>query len=79
MRGVQQQLIFTTHDVQLMDQSLIRKDEIWVAQRGADGASHIIAFSDYIDVRKDKDVRKSYLEGRMEGVPVLSPLIIGDE
>lgn len=78
-RGVQQQLIFTTHDVQLMDQSLIRKDEIWVAQRGADGASHLIAFSDYIDVRKDKDVRKSYLEGRMEGVPVLSPLIIGDE
>ena len=78
-RSVQQQLIFTTHDVQLMDQSLIRKDEIWVAQRGADGASHLIAFSDFIDVRKDKDVRKSYLEGRMEGVPVLSSLIASYE
>ena len=77
--GVQRQLIFTTHDVQLMDQSLIRKDEMWVAQRDENGASHLIAFSDYIDVRKDKDVRKSYLEGRMEGVPVLSPLIIGNE
>lgn len=78
-RGVQRQLIFTTHDVQLMDQSLIRKDEMWVAQRDENGASRLIAFSDYIDVRKDKDVRKSYLEGRMEGVPVLSPMIIANE
>ena len=78
-RGVPRQLIFTTHDVQLMDQALIRKDEMWVAQRDENGASQLIAFSDYIDVRKDKDVRKSYLEGRMEGVPVLSPLIIANE
>ncbi|PWQ93310.1 AAA family ATPase [Leucothrix pacifica] len=63
------QLLFTTHDVQLMDQSLLRRDEMWVAERSAQGYSSLIAFSDYKDIRYDKDIRKSYLQGRLGGVP----------
>jgi len=63
------QIIFTTHDVQLMDQALLRRDEMWVAERGNGGATHLIPFSDYKDIRKDKDIRKSYLQGRLGGVP----------
>ena len=60
------QLIFTTHDVQLMDQSLFRRDEMWVTERDRNGASKLIAFSEYKDVRKDKDIRKSYLQAGSE-------------
>lgn len=67
------QLLFTTHDVLLMDQELLRRDEMWVAEREADGSSTLIPFSDYKDVRSDKDIRKSYLQGRLGGIPRLVP------
>ncbi|MDR0415858.1 MAG: AAA family ATPase [Propionibacteriaceae bacterium] len=65
------QLLFTTHDVLLMDQSLFRRDEMWVTERDAAGASTLFALSDYQGVRYDKDIRKSYLQGRLGGIPRL--------
>ena len=63
------QLLFTTHDVQLMEQSLLRRDEMWVTERSSAGGSTLYAFSEYEDVRYDKDLRRSYLQGRLGGVP----------
>ncbi|NLW08685.1 MAG: AAA family ATPase [Firmicutes bacterium] len=63
------QLLFTTHDVLLMDQNLFRRDEMWITERNAHGASSIMSFSEYKDVRSDKDIRKSYLQGRLGGIP----------
>jgi uncharacterized protein len=65
------QMLFTTHDVLLMDQHLFRRDEMWVTERDVSGASILIPFSDYRDVRYDKDIRKSYLQGRLGGIPRL--------
>lgn len=64
-----QQLIFTTHDVMLMDQGLLRKDEMWAIERLPEKGSQLISFVDFIDIRKDKDIRRSYLTGRMGGLP----------
>lgn len=63
------QLLITTHDVLLMDQQFFRRDEMWVAERDRNGASSMLAFSDYKEVRSDKDIRKSYLQGRLGGIP----------
>jgi AAA15 family ATPase/GTPase len=63
------QLIFTTHDAQLMTQHIFRRDELWITERDDSGASTLVAFSEFKDVRKDKDIRKSYLQGRLGGVP----------
>lgn len=63
------QLLFTTHDVLLMDQQLLRRDEMWVAERKPSGVSSLMSFSEYKDVRYDKDIRKSYLQGRLGGIP----------
>jgi hypothetical protein len=52
-----------------MDQHILRRDEMWVTERDATGASSIHSFSEYQDVRYDKDIRKSYLQGRMGGIP----------
>jgi AAA15 family ATPase/GTPase len=67
------QLLLTTHDVLLMDQHLFRRDEMWVAERNAAGVSTLLSFSEYKDIRYDKDIRKSYLQGRLGGVPRLLP------
>lgn len=63
------QLIFTTHDVLLMDKDLFRLDEMWTVERGNFGQSAISALSDYEQAFDDKDIRKSYLEGRVGGIP----------
>lgn len=65
------QLLLTTHDVLLMDQQLLRRDEMWVAERDATGNSNMFSFSEYKDIRYDKDIRKSYLQGRLGGIPRL--------
>ena len=63
------QLLLTTHDVLLMDQQLLRRDEMWVAERKHTGESTLSSFAEYKDVRYDKDIRKSYLQGRLGGIP----------
>jgi len=63
------QLLLTTHDVLLMDQQLLRRDEMWVAERKPSGASTLVSFAEFKDVRYDKDIRKSYLQGRLGGIP----------
>lgn len=63
------QLLFTTHNVLLMDQDLLRRDEMWISERNAQGSSSLLSFSEYKDVRYDKDIRKSYLQGRLGGIP----------
>ncbi len=65
------QLLVTTHDVLLMDQQLLRRDEMWVMERDSSGSTTLVPFSDYKDVRYDKDIRKSYLQGRFGGIPHL--------
>jgi AAA15 family ATPase/GTPase len=63
------QLLFTTHDVMLMDQGLLRRDEMWVTERDGYGASTLTSLLEYEDIRIDTDVRKAYLHGRLGGVP----------
>ncbi len=63
------QLLLTTHDVLLMDQTFIRRDEMWVTERNSSGNSSLYSLSEFEDIRYDKGIRKSYLNGRMGGVP----------
>ncbi len=65
------QLLVTTHDVSLMDQALLRRDEMWVAERDSKGCTDLISLSEYKEVRYDKNIRKSYLQGRLGGIPNL--------
>ena len=74
-RDTRSQLLFTTHDVLLMDQQLFRCDEIWITERDANGASSLLSLSEYEDANKDKDIRRSYLQGRFGGIP---KLLLGD-
>jgi AAA15 family ATPase/GTPase len=67
------QLLLTTHDVLLMDQKLFRRDEMWIAERNKEGATFLSSFSEYKDIRFDKDIRKSYLHGRLGGIPKILP------
>jgi hypothetical protein len=68
------QLIFTTHDPLLLDQELLRRDEIWFIDKLEGGHSKLTALSDFRGIRYDKDIRKNYLLGRFAGVPAIRRL-----
>lgn len=65
------QLIFTTHESSIMEQSLFRRDEIWFIERDENNASSIYSL-DRFKQRYDKILSKAYLEGRYGAVPVFS-------
>jgi AAA15 family ATPase/GTPase len=66
------QLIVTTHESGLLDLNLLRKDEIWFVEKDADGASRVYSLEEF-KPRKDKEVRRGYLQGRYGAVPVFRP------
>lgn len=68
------QLLFTTHDALLMSEELLRRDEMWLTERDDEGSSSLYPVSDFKDAKDDKDLSKSYLQGRMGGVPFLRNL-----
>ncbi|SHN36583.1 ATP/GTP-binding protein [Chitinophaga sp. CF418] len=67
------QLIFTTHESNLLDLDLFRQDEIWFAEKNKKGESHFYPLSDF-NVRPDLDIRKGYLSGRFGAIPFLANL-----
>lgn len=64
------QLIFTTHDVNLLNLKLFRQEEIWFIDKNLNGESILKPFSDF-DVENEEDVLKDYLAGRFGAVPVI--------
>lgn len=62
------QLVFTAHTVSIMDH--LRRDQVWKASKGADGASTLDSLSDYY-IRKDEKKSRGYAAGRYGGVPVV--------
>lgn len=65
------QLVFTTHENDIMTDELFRRDEIWFVDRSEDGTSVLYPL-DSFNLRSDARIGKQYLEGRYGGVPVLS-------
>ena len=65
------QLIFTTHNVQVLDQELFRRDEMWLTKRNDIGATRLFSVGDFKDIRADRDIRKSYLLGQLDGIPTI--------
>jgi len=70
-KGARTQIIFTTHNLLLMDQEFMRRDEMFLVEKDSYGESSIKSISDYKEIRIDKDIRKSYLLGRFGGIPKL--------
>ena len=64
------QLIFTTHESNLLDQEIFRQDEIWFAEKDNNGGTDLYPLSDFKE-HNTKDIRKGYLTGRYGSIPFL--------
>lgn len=63
------QLIFTTHNTELMNIELIRKDQLYFADKNKkDGSSELYSISDFATKTAD-NIRKGYLAGKYGATP----------
>lgn len=67
------QLIFTTHDVSLLDSNRMRRDQIWFTEKDNEQVSHLFSLLDF-SPRKGEALEKNYLGGRYGGIPILEPM-----
>jgi uncharacterized protein len=67
------QLIFTTHESNLLNLDYFRQDEIWFAEKNQAGSTELYSLSEF-KPRTDLDIRKGYLKGRFGAIPFLASL-----
>jgi uncharacterized protein len=67
-RSQNNQLVFTTHDTNLLDLDLLRRDEIWLVEKNQQGVSNLYSLAEF-KIRPDLKIEKGYLNGRFGGIP----------
>jgi AAA15 family ATPase/GTPase len=67
------QLIFTTHDVSLLDSHKMRRDQIWFTEKDNEQVSHLFPLLDF-SPRRGEALEKNYLGGRYGGIPILDSM-----
>ena len=66
------QLIFNTHDTNLLSLDLFRRDQIWFAEKDPKkGATELYPLDDF-SVRKTENIQKGYLNGRYGAIPFVA-------
>ena len=67
------QLIFTTHDTNLLSANIFRRDQIWFTQKDRYGATELYSLAEY-KVRNDASFEKDYLSGKYGAIPIVGDL-----
>lgn len=65
------QLVFTTHDTGLLDLTLLRRDQIWFAEKDENTMQTDIYALTEFSPRKQENIAKGYLQGRYGAVPFI--------
>lgn len=65
------QVIFSTHNVNFLDQDLLRRDQIWFTEKNENtGSTSVYSLGEY-SPRKDSNIQKGYLLGRYGALPFI--------
>lgn len=65
------QLIFTTHDISLLNNNQFRRDEVVFVDKNERGESSLYALSD-LKVREDATFNKDYIQGKYGAIPIFN-------
>lgn len=65
------QLIFNTHDTNLLSSGAFRRDQIWFTEKDRYGAARLYSLSDIKKVREKELIEENYILGKYGAVPYL--------
>ena len=63
------QLLFTSHNTNLIDVKRLRRDQIVFVNKSGNGATEVYSLYDFKDFRENMDAEKGYIQGRFDAVP----------
>ena len=71
------QLIFATHDTNLLNLAYLRRDQIWFTEKDKTESSDLYSLVEFRDetgtkVRNDRSVEKDYINGRYGAIPFMN-------
>lgn len=75
------QLLFNTHDTNILEYAGLRRDQIWFTEKDKSGATHLYPLTDY-KARKEENIKRGYLQGRYGAIPFLeipTPLLSDED
>lgn len=73
------QLIFTTHDTNLLHNKMFRRDQIWFTEKDDMGRTHLHSLVEY-KVRNDTSYEKDYIKGKYGAIPFIGiPQLLAGE
>ena len=72
------QLIFATHDTNLLKKTMFRRDQVWLSEKNEYGATDLYSLAQFNNVRKDEDFEKQYIQGKYGAIPYLGAFEFGE-
>ncbi|OYE01999.1 abortive infection protein [Nostoc sp. 'Peltigera membranacea cyanobiont' 232] len=67
------QLIFMTHDTNLLNKKLFRRDQIWFTEKNRYGATDLYSLAEY-NISNDASFESDYIQGRYGAIPYIGNL-----
>ena len=67
------QLVFATHDTQLLSPCFFRRDQVWFTEKNPHGATELYSLADF-DLDDEADFSRDYFQGRYNAVPFIGDL-----
>ncbi|MBY8963275.1 AAA family ATPase [Flavobacterium sp. D11R37] len=68
------QLLVASHDTALLDNEMLRKDQIYFVEKDFKGASKVTTLAEFKSREKDNLFNESYLGGKYGGIPFINDL-----
>ena len=68
------QLVFTTHDTNLLTNKLFRRDQIWFTEKNKFGATDLYSLAEFKGVRYDASYERDYIAGKYGAIPFIGGL-----
>ena len=65
------QLIFTTHETYILDQGILRRDQIWFCEKDEEQATQVFPLTDFSPRKGRENLESAYLSGRYGAVPYI--------
>ena len=67
------QLVFTTHETSILNQRVLRRDQVWFCERNSRQETNLFPLTDFHPRRGVENLERSYLGGRYGALPYLRP------
>ena len=71
LQNTKGQLIFTTHDTNLLSSKTFRRDQIWFTEKNRMESTELYSLSEF-KVRNDASYEKDYILGKYGAIPFIS-------